>query len=93
MERTEITENYRRWSKSESDIICQGVEFLTDGRADMQQTCHHTVEEVEYRTNHDKKQSHREIALEGKPCRYAAGDEVAAGDSIGDMLLDTHRLG
>ena len=46
MEGGEVAEDDGRGCEAEGDIIGQRVKLLTDGRGYMEQTGHHTVEEV-----------------------------------------------
>ena len=66
MEGTEVTEDDGGGGEAEGDIVGQRVELLANGGGDMEQTGHHTVEEVEDSPNDDKQQCHSIIAHEGE---------------------------
>ena len=66
MEGTEVTEDDGGGGEAEGDIVGQRVEFLSDGGGDVEQACHHTVEEVEDSTHDDEQQRQMEITHKGE---------------------------
>ena len=71
MEGAEIAEHDGGGRKAESDIVGQGVELLANRGGYVQQTGHHTVEEIEDGTDHDEEQRHVGNAHEGPIGRNA----------------------
>ena len=76
--------------EAEGDVVGQRIEFLADGRGDVQQAGRHPVEEVEHGADDDKQQGGVVDPAERPVGGDAARDEVAAGDRVWDMLLDAH---
>ena len=56
MEGGEVTEDDGGGGEAEGDIVGQRVELLSDGRGNVEQTGHHTVEEVEDSPYDDEQQ-------------------------------------
>ena len=82
-------EDHRCRGEAEGDDIGQGVQFLADGRTDLQGTGREAVKEVEHCAGNDKHEGKQVHALECIHGSNTTREEIAAGDSVRNMAA--HR--
>ena len=76
--------------EAEGDVVGERVEFLADGRGDLEQAGGEAVEDVEDGAEHYEEECPQKFVLEGCKCGSATRKQVAAGDGVGDMFLEGH---
>lgn len=73
--------------KTEGDVVSQGVELFAYGGGNSEQTSREAVEEVEEGSYDDEEECCLKLMTECEPCGYAPGQEVAAGEGVGNMFF------